>query len=51
MFTEERQKLITEVDKEWKQICKKGDTEDEMYENINDCITKVIHYINTLIQN
>lgn len=41
-FIEERQKLIAEVDKEWKQICKKGDTEDETYENINDCITKVI---------
>ncbi|VVC29307.1 Hypothetical protein CINCED_3A006504 [Cinara cedri] len=38
---EERQKLITEVDKEWKQICKKGgDTEDELYDDVNDCITK-----------
>lgn len=37
---EERQKLITEVDKEWKQICKKGDTENELYEDVNDCITK-----------
>lgn len=42
LFTEERQKLITEVDKEWKQICKKGDTDNELYENVNDCITKVI---------
>lgn len=40
--TEERQKLITDVDKEWKQICKKGDTDDELYETVNDCITKVI---------
>ncbi|CAH1736653.1 unnamed protein product [Aphis gossypii] len=37
---DERQKLIAEVDKEWKQICKKGDTDDELYEDVNDCITK-----------
>lgn len=41
LFLEERQKLITEVDKEWKQICKKGDSENELYEDVNDCITKV----------
>lgn len=38
---DERQKLIAEVDKEWKQICKKGDTDDELYEDVNDCIAKV----------
>ncbi|KAL4090574.1 hypothetical protein QTP88_025380 [Uroleucon formosanum] len=37
---DERQKLIAEVDKEWKQICKKGDTDDELYEDVNDCIAK-----------
>lgn len=40
-FSDERQKLIAEVDKEWKQICKKGDTNDELYEDVNDCIAKV----------
>ncbi|XP_050537392.1 uncharacterized protein LOC126903304 [Daktulosphaira vitifoliae] len=37
---DERQKLMNDVDKEWKQICRKGDTENEIYEDINDCITK-----------
>lgn len=41
IFLDERQKLIAEVDKEWKQICKKGDTDDELYEDVNDCIAKV----------
>lgn len=48
-ITEERQKLIAEVDKEWKQICKKDDTEDELYEDVNDCITKVITRLGRLI--
>lgn len=46
LFSEERQKLISEVEKEWKQICKKGDIENELYEDINDCITKVQIIVN-----
>ncbi|XP_025416028.1 protein Jumonji isoform X2 [Sipha flava] len=37
---EERQKLIAEVDKEWKQVCKKGDSDNELFEDVSDCITK-----------
>jgi protein Jumonji len=40
-ITEERQKLIAEVDKEWKQVCKKGDSDNELFEDVSDCITKV----------
>lgn len=43
-FVDERQKLIAEVDKEWKQICKKGDTEDDLFDGVNDCIAKVTHF-------
>lgn len=32
---------MNEVDKEWKQICRKGDTENELFGDVNDCITKV----------
>ncbi|XP_050428448.1 uncharacterized protein LOC126838229 isoform X2 [Adelges cooleyi] len=37
---DERQKLMNEVDKEWKQVCRKGDTENELFGDVNDCITK-----------
>lgn len=36
---------MNDVDKEWKQICRKGDTENEIYEDINDCISKVFYKV------